>query len=187
MRQEARHERLAERFWSLVDRSDPDGCWTWTASTIGGYGRLKVSGRQERAHRVSWVLANGPIPSDLLVLHRCDVRTCVRPDHLWLGTAQDNVRDMIAKGRNARGDRSGARLHPERLARGDRHGARTHPERWLGRGGERASGAKLKLADVDWIRGQVGKIPVKALARQFGIDPKSIRRIRDGRTWKAAA
>jgi hypothetical protein len=59
-----------------------------------------VSHAQPRlAHRMSWEMHFGPIPEGMLVLHHCDVRRCVRPDHLFLGTARDNTRDMIAKGR----------------------------------------------------------------------------------------
>lgn len=98
----ARHrtaERLGDRFWSKVDRSGD--CWTWTASrTRHGYGRIGLGhDRVETAHRVSWMLANGPIPEGVFVCHRCDNPPCVRPDHLFLGTALDNIRDMIAKGR----------------------------------------------------------------------------------------
>lgn len=87
-----------EKFWSRVARSGE--CWTWTGRILDtGYGRLKHNCRQVRAHRVSWELANGPIPDGLCVLHRCDVRACVNPEHLFLGTYQDNNRDMHSKGR----------------------------------------------------------------------------------------
>jgi predicted CXXCH cytochrome family protein len=66
---------------------------------MGGYGYLSVFGRKARAHRVSWELYRGPIPKDALVLHRCDVRSCINPDHLFLGSQQANVRDAVSKGR----------------------------------------------------------------------------------------
>jgi hypothetical protein len=65
----------------------------------GGYGAIAVHGRMLKAHRVSWELAYGPIPAGLYVLHRCDVRDCVNPEHLFLGTHEDNQKDMRAKGR----------------------------------------------------------------------------------------
>jgi hypothetical protein len=71
-----------------------------------GYGCIVAAGRQTLAHRFSWVLHNGPIPDDLCVLHRCDVPRCIRPDHLFLGTRRENVHDMSAKGRQARGERN---------------------------------------------------------------------------------
>lgn len=77
------------------------GCWLWLARVSpNGYGSTNVDGRDTGAHRASYLAFNGPIPSGLHVLHRCDVPLCVNPDHLWLGTNADNVRDMVAKGRH---------------------------------------------------------------------------------------
>jgi hypothetical protein len=94
---------LEERFWSKVDRSGE--CWMWVASLAStGYGQFYDKPRRRTpigAHRVAWELANGPIPAGLQVLHRCDNPPCVRPDHLFIGTVSDNMRDMYAKGRRA--------------------------------------------------------------------------------------
>lgn len=92
---------------------DPDtGCWLWTGATCQqGYGFIKrKDGVQLRAHRVAYELAYGHIPAGLQVCHRCDNPRCVRPGHLFLGTARDNAADMVAKGRAARnaGERNGA-------------------------------------------------------------------------------
>src|SRR4051794_32506507 len=94
------------RFWSKVSkRGHPKGCWEWTAGVFksGGYGQfnMRVAGKRQpyRAHRISYELAHGPIPSDLCVLHECDNRVCVNPAHLFLGTRGDNCDDMHAKGR----------------------------------------------------------------------------------------
>jgi len=88
-----------------------------------------VKGIRWQAHRLVWEKFYGSIPEGLCVMHKCAVPACVRPDHLELGTRADNNRDRAAKGRTARGDRHGFRLHPEKVARGDRNGSRTHPEK----------------------------------------------------------
>lgn len=93
---------LADRFWRHVIVEG--GCWRWTGSFVrNGYGRLSAAKDSNReavyAHRVSWQLHRGPVPDGLYVLHTCDNRWCVKPDHLWLGTNADNMRDMVRKGR----------------------------------------------------------------------------------------
>lgn len=89
-----------ERFWSRVRKGAEDECWEWTGPRIPTqYGTIMVNGRVERAHRASWFLAHGPVPDGMWVLHSCDNRGCVNPIHLFLGTRQDNVDDMVRKGR----------------------------------------------------------------------------------------
>jgi hypothetical protein len=97
------------RFWSKVDKRDPSGCWLWTACTTKtGYGAINIGGRICTSHRISWEITCGPIPRGMFVCHICDVRACVRPDHLFLGTHTDNMRDMVAKARHARAAPKGA-------------------------------------------------------------------------------
>lgn len=108
---------LAARFARFVHRTDDlFGCWLWTGRTAGrGYGYISRGRRREGdayAHRVAWELAYGPIPDGLWVLHQCDTPHCVRPDHLFLGTHRDNMRDMLAKGRDRL---TGERNHRARL------------------------------------------------------------------------
>jgi hypothetical protein len=84
------------------------GCWLWTATyNRVGYGGIKVAGTMTVAHRASWQAFKGPIPIGAKVLHKCDNRACCNPAHLFLGTQQDNMDDMRAKGRSP--DRRGAR------------------------------------------------------------------------------
>jgi DNA-binding CsgD family transcriptional regulator len=86
-----------------------EGCWTWTGGTSGfGHGAFWDGERQEIAHRFSWRLHHGPIPDGIYVLHHCDNPPCVRPDHLFLGTQRDNIRDASAKGRIPRGLANGS-------------------------------------------------------------------------------
>lgn len=148
---------IEERFWPKVRGGAPDECWEWQASrTPGGYGRIGCGDRVggwAAAHRVSWELHHGPIPSGLLVLHRCDNPPCVNPAHLFLGTHADNGADRDAKGR--RND-----------ARGERHAS-----------------ARLTVEQVREIRAQLGDVPKKELARRYGVRYQSIQAIASGKSW----
>lgn len=98
------------RFWAKVTKGD--GCWEWAGfRSREGYGQLRTGPRgrqkQELAHRVSWEVSVGPIPAGLLVCHHCDNPPCVRPDHLFVGTSSDNLRDSAAKGRMHPGSQHG--------------------------------------------------------------------------------
>ena len=95
-------DELVDRFWDKVDVRGGNDCWEWTGGKDrDGYGLigLKSPWRTRGAHRVSYVIGNGPIPDGLLVLHSCDNPSCVNPAHLFTGTQLDNMRDMIDKGR----------------------------------------------------------------------------------------
>lgn len=140
---------LSERFWSKVRKNDGDGCWLWTASRSRGpsgfphYGTFKLNGREhEYAHRTSWRLERGPIPDGLKVLHKCDTPACVRPDHLFLGTQTENMRDMYNKGRG-------------RKCRGEKHPA--------------AKFTDDQIAEIRRLR--AAGVGPKELGERFGISP----------------
>lgn len=155
---------LPERFWVKVDMSAKGGCWLWQAKiNIGGYGVFRDTlntlglGQHPAAHRVAYVLAYGPIPDGLHVCHTCDVRSCVNPHHLWLGTPADNMRDMQEKGREA--DMKGE----------------SHPS------------AKLSDEDVRFIRRMYQPhhpaYSGKALAQRFGVSRSTISTVVSRKYW----
>lgn len=95
-------EKDIQRFWDRVDKSDGENsCWLWTRGKNNkGYGVFSVTGRNRYTHRLAWILTYGEIPQNLSVCHHCDNRLCCNPNHLFTGTAKDNVQDMMRKGRN---------------------------------------------------------------------------------------
>lgn len=144
------------RFWSHVDQSGD--CWLWTRATNGvGYGRFAVTkGNIVSTHRFSWEVANGAIPEGQSVLHRCDVRHCVNPAHLFLGSRADNARDMVEKGRNARGEQHGI----ARLTAAD---ARAIRDRYA-----------------------AGGVSMHDLAAQYGVTDVTVFNVVHRRTWRDA-
>jgi predicted DNA-binding protein (UPF0251 family) len=178
-------ESTTARFWSKVRKTD--GCWFWQASvTEKGYPVFHAPPIR-RAHRFSWMLHFGPITQGAHVLHSCDTPRCVRPDHLFLGSNDDNVADKMRKGRHwsGKGDRHGMHLHPERAARGVKNGAYTHPERRPS--GERHGCAKIASPQVEEIRQLYAArlLNQYELARKFGISQRQVWRIVHGKSWRA--
>lgn len=160
-----RHEAESPhvRFWKQVEKTD--GCWLWTGRVNqNGYGVFTVKKKPYLAHRYSFETERGKIPGGLYVLHTCDVRRCVRPDHLWVGTAADNARDMVVK------RRCFLQLHPE-VTRGERNG-----------------NSKLKEVDVRRIVAlcQSG-VPHELVAGVFGITQTHVSRIVAKESWKHVA
>lgn len=97
-------DKLWTRFFKKIMPEPNTGCWLWSGAPYGeGYGSFMHKGVIMRAHRFSYLIHKGEIPDGLHVLHTCDVRCCVNPDHLFLGTNIDNINDKIKKGRQANG------------------------------------------------------------------------------------
>jgi len=119
-----------------------------------------------RAPRIAYELAVGQIPSDLCVLHRCDQPSCVRPDHLFLGTLADNVADKTRKGRQARGDSHGSVTQPSRMPRGERHGM-----------------AKLTAENVKRIRASY-RAMLEWFAVEFSVDVNTVRAVVRRKKWR---
>lgn len=188
---------IEERFWAKA--TSGDGCWEWMGPRVGiGYGSFWANGKTVRAHRLAWELVNGPIPTGLSVLHRCDNPPCVRPDHLFIGTNADNSKDMVQKGRSPTGLRNGKYTMPERTPRGERHGSRTCPgalpagdAHWsrvdpgkVSRG-ERNGWAKLTEEQVKEIRATYKPrvVTQASLGEKFGVTQACISLIVRGQNW----
>lgn len=143
----------AERFFAKV-RKTP-GCWEWKAGYFDkGYGAFRLGGKLRKAHRVSWEMHNGEIPEGLKVLHECDNPKCVRPEHLFLGTDQDNADDRAAKGRTA----IGAACHKTKLT----------PE---------------NVREMRRLRVREG-VPFYKLGERFGVSAPTAQRAISGLSWR---
>ncbi len=145
---------LWDRFHSKLRKTD--GCWIWTGSTVRGYGCIRSEGKIAYAHRVSYELFKGAVAAGLYVCHHCDVRLCVNPEHLFVGTANDNSQDAKRKGRT-----------------------RNNPAR-----GECSPHAKLTDITVRELRKLYSEGMTQAdLSRRFGLSGSAIRNAATGRTW----
>ena len=158
----ARKRGRQPRNWTAVEHiekySIPEpnsGCWLWLGHTDGfGYGKTMFGKRTYRAHRLSWEAHRGHPPGDRFVCHKCDVPACVNPDHLWLGTHDDNMRDMRAKGR--------------------------HP--FTDQRGEANPFSRLTEDIVRRVRAASGTCP--DIAIRFGLNKWTVHDVRARRTWR---
>lgn len=169
---------VRERFMRKVQKTDdPNGCWLWTAGQfLGGYGAFFINGGMRRAHRISYEWFVGPVPAGHFVCHHCDTPRCVRPEHLYAGTREDNTEDMLRRGRVASGKRNGTRTRPET------HGLHHHPEKAAR--GKAAKKSDLTTEDVQSIRQRHARGETQTdLARVYGVTQAAIWRIIRRQTW----
>lgn len=148
-----------ERYWAKVIQGE--GCWGWSASKSRGYAQINVGGRRftnTRAHRVSWVIHNGPIPAGKCVLHKCDNPECSNPAHLFLGTKRDNSRDMYAK------QRCSLQRYPDIYKKRHR---------------------KLNVEAVTRIRNE-REVSTNEWARRLGVSSSLVKLVRQGKAWQTA-
>ena len=150
-----------ERFLAKVCPERNGGCWLWRGMVVGsGYGMVRFERKMYPAHRLAWKLFRGEIAPGLVVCHKCDVRTCVNPEHLFLGTHAENMKDMKEKGRSPHGDgHSRSKLTAKNVRR-----------------------IKTMLA--------AGQMRMSEIARAFGVTHGTIDCIAKAKTWrhvKAAA
>ncbi len=149
---------LARRFAAKFQPEPNSGCWLWVASVNGdGYGHIGIGGgRVEKAHRAAWLLYRGRIPDGVQVLHRCDTPPCVNPDHLFLGSNADNIKDKVSKGR-------------QRSAPGESNGR-----------------AVITAPQAAEIRRRSARGETRtALAREFGVSLSTASRIARGELWRS--
>jgi hypothetical protein len=156
---------IEESFWTKVDKCGPvashvdgiDCCWVWKAyRDKRGYGRFSVRGKRVFAHRFSWELANGSIPPNMFVLHRCDNPGCVRASHLFIGTHEENMHDMVVKGRSDMGDGQGSRNSQSLM---------TEP-------------------GVEFARRELSSgVPIGQVAKTLGVSRSTMAHVLAGRSW----
>ena len=157
------HPSLRKKLEAMSKVDEATGCIEWQGYTHNGYGKLSIGSRKDkskktvRAHRLSFAVYVSAIPEGIYVCHKCDNRKCINPNHLFLGTHQDNIDDRQAKGRNV----------PPVIRQGEEH-----------------QSAKLKWADVKIIRSSPDKKDGE-LASMFGVSRETISGIRNYRWWKA--
>lgn len=150
------------RFWQYVEPDPNSGCWLWSgAPNHSGYGQINAGGNPAKrlmAHRLSWEMHHGTIPKGLHVCHRCDTPACVNPRHLFVGTPQNNIDDMMNKGR-----------HRTVALPGEAHGMSV-------------------LTDVDVIEIRrlysSSRISQQEIADRFGVERSTIGYIVRGKHWK---
>jgi hypothetical protein len=149
------HPKRQKEFWATVDvRATDKECWLWRGSTIRGYGIFFDGTHQVKAHRYAWTIEFGPIPRGEYVLHKCDNKACSNPSHLFLGSQNDNMKDMVHKRRQA--------LHQ----------------------GKENGRAKIPEQDIPKIRQRADSGEnMSEIAKEYGVHRVTIKAIKDRVRW----
>lgn len=146
-----------EAFWSKVNKDAAGGCWLWTAAKERhGYGHFRHAHKDYRAHRYAYELASGPIPKGMEIMHVCDVKACVNPDHLQPATRLENMGDLKAKRLHVYGERS--------------HNAVVTEE-------------QVRKIRAEYRRENFSKSNAKELGARYGVTAEAILHIVARRTW----
>lgn len=147
----------ADRFWLKVNKGDGKGCWLWTgALSRDGYGSFGGgNGKSVLAHRFSYLLANGSLPTDQEICHHCDNPSCVRPEHLFAATHAENMADSVTKGRLG-----------SRPAKGDRNG-----------------GNKYRPSVIRRVLALAGTMSQQAISSKTGVSQSHVSRIIRHQSW----
>lgn len=153
---------IKERLYSHVITNKLSGCLEWQGTKYNGYGRITIGSRKDgtrrtiSAHRLSYILSYGYIPKGMEVCHKCDNPSCINPEHLFLGTRQDNINDREHKGRNII---------------------------FVGEEQPKAKLTKKAVKDARWERAYKGTSFSK-LAKKYGVNKKTMINAINGVTWK---
>ena len=149
---------LAQHFWPKVQKRGPDECWLWGGrKDARGYGRYGKQGPNTYPHRVAWRLTNGEIPDGLEVAHRCDVRNCCNPSHLFLATHEENMADCANKARSTHGERNWNAI---------------------------LTADQVREIRAKYVKVNRRKTNIRQLAAEYGISMGAACSIVTGRTWK---
>lgn len=163
-----------EMFFEKVNKDGPapahnpklGKCWLWTGSSRAqGHGYFWYDGVVGCAHRFSWLASGGEIPDGLHVLHKCDNGRCVNPDHLFLGTHDDNMQDMIRKGRQ--------------------RDSESRSKQMTGEGNHQAKLTEDDVRKIRAMRAQTPRPTIQSISNCFGASHASVKSLLRGKTWKS--
>lgn len=153
-------EVVKKRLLSKV-KVDDNGCWIWQGELHNDYGRFYYQDKKWRAHRVSYEVFKESIPEGLFVCHSCDVRACINPEHLWVGTHQENMEDAFRKGRIFKRPEQPPKPRKQRKGKLNK---------------EQVLEIKRLYATGEWTQ--------KKIAEKFGVCRSNITLIINGYNWK---